>query len=849
MVIGVLALVVGTFYIYRIVGDIQATLPDLSKETKPPVASQVYDKDGNLIGTFFFEKRYFVKLDQISQEFKNTIISAEDERFYMHRGFDVRGLLRVVWYKMTRGGLMPGASTITQQVARSDLYLNQSERTVERKITEIFLAYQLERRYTKDEILEVYCNQVPFGSGAYGIEAAARVYFGKNAKDLDYAESAMLCGLLPAPSIHNPKVNPEIAKENQLNVLRKLHDNGYITEEQRQEMAERELDYKSYSEIQYRDNVNYFVDYVKIQMEKRFADDKDILVEGGLKIHTTIDMNFQKNAEMAVEEFVYFKENKEYGWNGAFVKGIKDDKGVVQPQCCIVSLNPKTGSIISMMGGRNYNDSEYNRAVARQRPGSSFKIFDYSAALDSGSATLGTVFMSDLFEVEGYTPGEWSTGLERYGPLLTRYALEKSSNMCALRAGLRPGLERVVYTANKMGITTTLEPFYSLTVGGTDVKPLDMASAYGTLATMGVYNEPYAIERVESSDGRVIYEHKLNPVRVLPEKVAWLLTRAFNHVHESHYHIDVDFDLAGKTGTSGDFIASWYCFYSPDIATATYVGVDDNKLAKKAISGPNWGATVAEPLAIKYYLLKCYKDPNCIIPPNHFPEKPEGITSATVCKLSGQLVTEYCPEKDRSTEYFLEGTVPTDYCTYHLEPKKLLPVVIGDDGAIYKPKEDWQWCPTVEREMTLREYNRLPIVDVETCPAVLENFCWTQEGGEGQCDTKNLRFIRGDDGKVVVDLSFNIADEFFGQVTEVTIFWEGVQAKQWKVGDYDYDREKMIELNDLRGTLAYRLEAHVDMPPEGSIPIQIIEVQLRGPGNFYKKLTYYAEIVKEYSTD
>lgn len=814
--------------------DIEIGVVDITKEKKPPVASEVFDRDGKLIGKFFLQERYYKPLSEISTEFKNTVVAAEDERFYLHKGFDVKGILRAVYYKITRGGQMHGGSTITQQVARSELYLAQKERDIERKIKEIYLAYQLEKLYTKDEILEAYCNQPPFGFQLKGVEAAARFYFGKNAKDLNYAESAMLCGILPSPSISNPIKDPEWAKRNQLNVLRKLKENGYISEEERQMYAEQELYFdKEYTEIKYRDNINYFLDYVKNDM-LNIIDDPTIIEEGGLRIFTTLNYNYQQHAESAIKEF--------YEGVNFYKKDIVSDDGVRQPQSSIVSTNPNTGEILAMMGGRDYNESEYNRANEPQPPGSSFKIFDYVSAIENKSLTGGSILMSDDYTIEGYTPGEWTWGGGRFGKISVRQALIDSSNVCALRAGLRAGLWKVAYTANKMGITTEVLPYPSMTVGGMDVKAIDMACAYGCLAAGGVRNDPYSVEYVQLPDGREIYKHQSYQVRVVPENVAWIMTNLFKSVHRYHGlsgWSGFNSEVAGKTGTSGKRVAGWYCCYTPDIVTVAYSGVDNKDYRNVWVDTP-WGSSVGKPLAGRF-MVKCMKDPKYPLPKTAFPPKPSGVTAVTICKQSGHLVTEYCPEKDRITEYFIEGTEPTRYCQYHAEPMLIFPVVIGDDGEYYKPVNNW--CSATHIKMTQKEYDELAYCDPSLCTPLIEDIEWIQviegepvsQSGEGE----TLRFI--ENARVIdAQVSLKVTDRRIDCV-KIT-FNNSRVVKKWKIGDWDYDLGKTLNHQDFRDGLRYD-HIRYELPGDEDIETFEVLIEMNGPGNFYSTKRYETTVI------
>ncbi|MGC9074078.1 MAG: transglycosylase domain-containing protein, partial [Caldisericum sp.] len=305
-------------------------------------------------------------------------------------------------------------------------------------------------------------------------EAAARRYFGKHAKDLTLSESAMLVGILPSPSVFPPTINFDLAKERQKIVLDRMVKNGFITEEEAKKAYEEEIILKEYKEDISNDPNGWFIDYVKDRVREILGE--EILYKGGLKIYTTIDPDLQTLA------FTSFNKVIEDNIKAKIFSDKKDELGVRQPQGAVVVLNPKTGEILAMVGGRDYSETQFNRALALRKPGSSFKIFDYTPAIENGVVTPATILSSEYINIDGWTPTEWTEGY--LGKMTVRNALVYSSNICAVKTGIRTGLDRVVYYAKKMGIRTPLEPYPSMTIGGFEVTPLDMAVAYGVLSNM-----------------------------------------------------------------------------------------------------------------------------------------------------------------------------------------------------------------------------------------------------------------------------------------------------------------------------------------------------------------------------
>jgi len=669
------------------VNKLKTELPNLDLFSfSPDQASQIFDYKGNLItNVYAFENRVYVPLSQISEIAKKAVIAQEDKRFYEHGAVDFRGMIRALYVDITSlGRRVEGASTLTQQLART-MFLSL-ERTAQRKIKEALLAFEIEKRFTKDQILEMYLNMVYFGEGAYGIESAANIFFGKHAKDLDLAEAAMLAGILKAPSEINPVVDYESAKIAQKEVLLEMLSQEAISEDEYNSAIGEEL--KIAEEVPEKDNMGYVIDYVKSAVQEKFG--SSLLYAGGLKIYTTIMPELQLAATKAITDVLAKAEKDDI-----FPKGKKDSKEVIQPQASLTAINCKTGAILAMVGGRDFDNTKYNRTVALKQPGSSFKIFDYTTAINYGAVAPSSVILSDEFTVQNWTPHEWEN--KYFGYLSVREALNQSSNVCAVKTSLNAGLERVVYTARKLGITTPLMPYPSMAIGSFEVKQLEMANAYATLGNQGVYHEPYVIEKIVSPDDRVIYEHIDSPYRAVSEQVAYIMNKIFSYVMSYKVNAKITgLPSAGKTGSTDNWTDAWFEGYTPNISTNVWVGPDSKEVTFPDVlnSGARFPAMIWKQFmleAIKYFPKDDFKKPEtglvaanvndstgylshkssdgktvvnydfleAFIPP--FDIEEVGFVTVRVCRDSGLLAPSGCPQNLIEERTYLKGTEPTQY--------------------------------------------------------------------------------------------------------------------------------------------------------------------------------------------
>lgn len=682
IIIIVFGVIAGFFYINAFSKD----LPSVDVLTySPDQASQIFDYKGNLItNVYAFENRIYVPLDNIADSLKKALITQEDKRFYEHGALDFRGILRALWIDVTHFSLAQGASTITQQLARSMFLTN--EVSAKRKIGEALIAIQLEKRFTKDQILEIYLNQVYFGAGAYGIESASEIFFGVHAADLDLAQSAMLAGVLQAPSEINPFFDFDAAKSAQKEVLDKMVVEKIITDDEAKTAYDEKLELAEEQPL--KDNMGYALDYVKQVVADKFGGKS--LYSGGLKIYTTIRPELQLAGTQAIDKVLEQAEK-----DNIFPKGVKDSKGVVQPEASLTAVDVNTGAILAMIGGRDYGNTKFNRSLALKQPGSSFKIFDYTAAISFGSLAPSSELFSELYTVDNWTPHEWTT--EYFGKLNVRDALNESSNVCATQTSQIVGLDRVIYTARKLGITTPLMPYPSIAIGSFEVKQLEMANAYATLGSGGIYHSPYIVEKVLSSDGRLLYEHKDKSYRAVSPQVAYLMNEVFSYVMDHKVNAKISgLPSAGKTGSTDDWTDAWFDGYTPNISVSVWLGPDSKETTFKDVfnSGARFPAMVWKEFmleAIKYFPKDNFQKPadgliskavyndtgylsalpadgkkiirydflDGFVPPEDVKET--GFVTVRVCKDSGLLAPPNCPADLIEERTYIKGTEPTEY--------------------------------------------------------------------------------------------------------------------------------------------------------------------------------------------
>ena len=543
-------------------GFISATmsnLPDV-ENVQPAASSQIYDVHGNLLTTVHStENRLPVPISEVPKSLQNAFVATEDARFYSHHGIDPVGILRAVWVNIARSGVSEGGSTITQQLARN-AFLSQ-DRTLKRKVSEALLALRIEQRYTKQEILEMYMNQIYFGQGAYGVQAASKVYFGKDVQDLSLAQASILAGLPQSPNYFSPFNDLEASKKRQAIVLGQMVKYNYITQAQADEAKEADLELiaKQDATASTDTNASYFINYVIAQVSEKYGD--DAIYKDGLKIYTTIDMDAQNAAVRAMGDLPTF---------------YTDQNGLQQPQGALVAVNPHNGYIVAMVGGRG-NDS-FNRATqATRQPGSSFKPFVYLAAIQQGM-TPGTIIDDSPVDFNGWKPQNYERSY--FGQVPLRYALQHSLNVATVKLADDIGMRKILNLAKDMGITSLTDSDNNLAaaLGGLThgVRPIEMATAYSVLANGGLKINPTAITKIIDRNGQVLEEFSVDEKRVIEEKDAAIITSMLESVIQGGTggNAAIGRPAAGKTGTTDDSKDAWFVGYTPDLVAAVWMGDD-----------------------------------------------------------------------------------------------------------------------------------------------------------------------------------------------------------------------------------------------------------------------------------
>ncbi|MEW6283650.1 MAG: PBP1A family penicillin-binding protein, partial [Candidatus Eremiobacterota bacterium] len=608
----------------------------------PSETTRIFAADGTLIGTLYKENRTWVPLEEISDNMKEATLAIEDRRFRMHRGVDPVGVVRAAYLDF-KGRDRQGASTITMQLARN-LFLTP-KRSIDRKIREALLAVQIEKKFTKDEILELYLNQIYFGAGAHGVHAAANVYFGKKAKDLTVAESAMLAGLPQAPTQYSPLIDRKSAEERQLLVLNNMRKEGFINDaefhaalDETRKMKFVNKDRKDFVILK----VPYFTAYVIKQLSQRY--DEDLLYRGGLRIYTTVDVKLQQKCEALLKQKVATEGPMFNIHTGA-----------------IVLLENKTGFIKAMVGGTGWSDkNQFNRAwQARRQPGSSFKMFVYTTAMEAGMTPDTVVPDSPVTYTLGpgdvYSPRNSDGGFLGAVPLRT--ALQYSRNVVAVRLLMMLGPERVIDYAYRMGVREKLEPVPSLALGACDISPLEMAQAYSVLANGGIRIEASPIKIIYDSEGNIVEDHRFpHYEEILAESTAYYMTEMLMNAVRAGtgYAANIEGkDCAGKTGTTNDHRDIWFCGYTVQYTCTVWAGNDDFTQMYGVFGGdfcaPLWKAVMLTAMKDKPWLKFSFRKGNQL--------------PVLMCTVTNKRAGPHCPKVYR--QLCRPGELPTMFCDTH----------------------------------------------------------------------------------------------------------------------------------------------------------------------------------------
>ncbi len=634
-------------------------LPTKLAAENQPVSTKIFDRSGNLIYEIYTDKkRTPIKLADIPKSVRDATISIEDKDFYKHQGFSFTGITRAFYNTLFKRELQ-GGSTITQQLVKNSLLT--PERTIRRKAREVILTIIVEGIYTKDQILEMYLNQIPYGGTAYGVETASETYFGKQAHDLDLAESSLLAGLPQRPSTYSPfGAHPELAKSRQEEVLKQMVINKYISQEEADKAKAENIKYAQTKPPQ----APHFALWIKEQLADKYGD--KMVEQGGLRVYTTLDLDIQNFAQQAVASEVAKLKKQKVG-NGA-----------------AIVTRPKTGEILAMIGSKDYfatdEDGKVNVVLAKRQPGSSIKPLNYALALKDEKITAATAFadIPTCFSVLGqplYCPKNYDNTF--HGLVQTRFALGNSYNIPAVKTLALNGIENFVDFAKQMGLSTlTSASDYglSLTLGGGEVRPYDMAEAFGVFANQGIKQPLIAITKVTDWKENVLEETKptdneLTGERVLEPSVTFLTSHILldNNARSAAFGESSQLVVKGhpevsvKTGTTNDRRDNWTIGYTADAVVVTWVGNNDNSEMSGAVSGVS-GASPIWNKIIKSVLDKAEKGEYDKTENGHvWPKQPDGVVGATICAdtgglPSGDATNPGCPTR---FEYFLTGTLPS----------------------------------------------------------------------------------------------------------------------------------------------------------------------------------------------
>jgi len=638
---------------------------------RPTEALKIYAADGRLLTSLGVEQRTVVRLDELPPVLPAAFIAVEDQRFFEHHGIDYRRFFGALASNIVQLRFAEGFSTLTMQLARNVFSEKlPSAKTLARKVREVRVALELERTYPKEKILELYLNQIFLGGSSYGVEAAAQSYFGKSASSLNVAESALLAGMARFPNYYDPRRSPDRALRRRNLVLNLMRDGGYLSP------AEAEH-WKAYpialsSRQDWGEVAPYFVEWVRQQVYARFG---PATFERGYKVFTTLNLDMQRAAERALEDQLRAIESGAYGvykhptYQEYLDSEERPGDHVTTPylQGALVTLDATTGHVLAMVGGRDFQDSKFNRAVqTRRQAGSTFKPFVYAAAIRAGIPLSHIV---DDAPVSLTLPGDtmpWEPQNfegDFRGPMTLRRGLMLSRNLVAVHLGLEIGVQAVRGEAQRFGISTPIPPYNSIFIGSASVIPIEMVSAYTAFATLGVRAAPVGILRVEDRTGDIVWEPQVRLDRVMDREPAWLLTSVLTDVVNrgtayNAVRANGGFRLpaGGKTGTTNDGTDVWFIGFTPEMVTGVWMGLDlPQKIKARAAGG-----LLAAPAWVAYMTDVYERRPA----PADW-RRPAGLIMREIDNTTGYRFTPFCPPEARDFEWFIPGTQPEEYCPIH----------------------------------------------------------------------------------------------------------------------------------------------------------------------------------------
>ena len=631
-----------------------ADMPDISDLTRftPSPATKLYDaaEPPELIAQMSIEQRTFVPLARMPRALLDAAVAIEDERFYSHWGLDLWGIARAAMVNLFHGRVVEGGSTLTQQLART-LFLTR-EKTLQRKIKEALLAIQIERQYKKEEILEMYLNQIYFGNGAYGAEQAARAYFGKHVEELTLPECAVLAGLPKSPKEYNPRADGAKALARRNLVLQRMAQNGFISKSEAAESQNSAISLRQ-TEVT---NAPYFAAYVRQHLETTYG--SQAILRGGLSVHSTLNLRYQTIAQRALEQGLQAAEAlMASSHRGSMSQGMN-------LQGALVAIDPKTGAILAMVGGRSFKENEFNRATqAKRQPGSSFKPFIYTTGMLNGWTASDLIDDSKPQQYAGKGGKGWTpSNFERqfFGPTTLRKALAFSRNIVTVKLLNQIGVLTVIGQAKKFGLSGPFRDDLTLALGTSEVGLLEMTSAFSVFANGGVRAAPFAVKLVKDSQGNILEQHRQDITQVISPQVAYVMLSILRDTVDYGTakvvrRLGFKQPAAGKTGSTNDFTDAWFIGITPNLVCGVWIGFDDRRSMGKNMTGgliaaPIWTSFMSEALERATW--------------QDF-EKPEGLAFVNIDRTTGLLAGKDCKKDQVINEIFVEGTQPTRVCDKH----------------------------------------------------------------------------------------------------------------------------------------------------------------------------------------
>jgi penicillin-binding protein 1A len=631
-------------------------------------ATTIYDVHNAAVFTIYKEQRIEVPLENISRNLVNAVLAVEDQRFYDHAGVDVIRVVAAGIRNLEAGRRAEGGSTITQQLARQSFLTR--DKTLRRKLKEVILAAEIEHEFSKKEILELYLTKVYFGDGLYGVEAASLGYFGVHANNLSIDQAALLAGLIRSPSVYAPTVNPDRAVARRNVVLQLMEASGAIDHAAYTRAKNTPLHLQNAVEMKETFGL-YFKEQVRRELVERFGGAR--VAGGGLRVYTTLDTALQRVAEKAVEDGASAVERRRGYKHTRRNEDGREEDDLDYLQGALVAIDPGTGEVRAMVGGRDFNESRFNRATqARRQPGSAFKPFVYAAALESGysPASLITNLNNPILTAQGdWMPEDEHSNADS---MTLRSALRMSSNRAAVQMLDTIGIPKAVSFAQKLNIGTPAS-VPSLALGASEVTLLSLTAAYGAFADQGTVRQPILIRRVTDADGKLLYQGKGQAHQAVTPETAFLMSSMLADVvnagtgakaRQSGFTLPA----AGKTGTTNDYMDAWFVGFTPHLVAGVWLGFDQ----PQTIIGNGYAADLAVPVWAAFMKAATKGDP-----PDWF-DRPESIVGVNVCRLSGKLPNVSCgnvqtidPDgniETRSmvyTDYFVKGRQPATLCPLH----------------------------------------------------------------------------------------------------------------------------------------------------------------------------------------